>query len=495
MPEFIAFSFSNLHAELLIPMAISLVGGIVILFISAFVKSGCKNLSILLAILFVVLNLGFLLGVLENSAKTLGFFNLLLVDGISLVTQIIILLSALLLLPLFIDNHILPEVQRAEFYALMLFSIAGFGFMVSSENLILILLGLECASLSIYAMIALGNRPSCFESSIKYFTMGAFATAIYAFGAMLLYLASGSLDINVIKDVLALADSNGALLLMLSGFVFMLSALGFKLSIVPFHTWGPDVYEGSNSLLAAFVSIAPKIATFAVVLRIFSIFVESNNSFVYYTLYTLVILTMSVPNIIALAQKDVKRMLAYSSISHSGFVLAGVLMATSQAHSLMFFYWFLFLFTNIGAFAILWLIGDDEHSIHARFSHPYEKFSGMIKSAPTLSIFLAIFMVSLAGIPPLAVFWGKAYMMAEALHLSMFVLAIAMALNSIIAAFYYFKVIVYMFAKEPDSKTIHDDLALPLPTKAILTIVMLVSVGALLLAQKLLTIFSQYINI
>ncbi|TLD81926.1 NADH-quinone oxidoreductase subunit NuoN [Helicobacter sp. MIT 05-5293] len=493
MPELMSFSFSQLHFQLLIPMAISLLGGIVILGVGIFNKSNTRDLCVSISVLFVLLNLGFILGVLIETYHASGFFNLLLVDGISLLTQIIILTSALLLFPLFINKTNLPECQKPEFYALFLFSIAGFGFMVSSNNLILILLGLETASLSLYALIALHNRSSAFEASIKYFTMGSLATAFYAFGAMLLYTATGSVDTIGIAQFLqqhAFEPSPLAII----GFILMLCALGFKISVVPFHTWGPDVYEGSNSLLAAFISIAPKIATFAVTLRIFDVFISSDNVWIEYVLYALVILTMSVPNLIALIQEDVKRMLAYSSISHSGFVLGAILINTHQSHTILFFYWFLFLFTNIGAFAILWLMQDDDHTFHPRFSHPYAKFSGMIHTSPILAILLSVFMIALAGIPPLSVFWGKMYLMASALDAGYIALAIFMAINSTIAAFYYFKLVVYIFVKEPHSLSTNFDSHLCLASKGVLTISLAVSVLSLFLVQNLLEFISKYIG-
>ncbi len=490
MPESMSFSLNQLNLQLLIPMCISLFGGIILLGVGVFNKTKSRDLYITISMLFVVLNLGFLF--LEgNPIRQFGFFNLLLVDGISLLTQIIMLLATFVLLLFFMNQNNLPETQGAEFYALLLFSIAGFAFMASSQNLILILLGLETASLCLYALIALHNQKSAFEASIKYFIMGALATTFYAFGAMLLYAATGSVDIISIATFLHQQTYQPSILVF-AGFVFLLCALGFKVTLVPFHSWGPDVYEGSNALLAAFIAIVPKIVTFAVIIRIFSVFIDSHSAFVEYTLYAIVVLTMTIPNLIALTQKDVKRMLAYSSISHSGFVLAAVLINTPQSHSVIFFYWFLFLFANIGAFGILWLSVDCKKNYQTQISHPFEKFSGMIKTNPTLAILLTLFMFALAGIPPFCVFWGKMYLMQSAISANYTILALIMAINSIIAGFYYLKLVVYIFAKEPyeikDSQS-----SLELSSKFALGITAFVSVACLFMVQNLLEIIEKYI--
>lgn len=489
MPDLMSFSFTQLNFQLLIPMAISLIGGIIILLVGAFNRIGSRELYISLSILFILLNLGFLFGVLSTNEKNIGFFNMLDIDGISILTQIIILISVLLILPFFAHKKHIPESQKPEFYALILFSIAGLSFMVSTKNLILILLGLECASLSIYTLIALHNRNGAIEAAIKYFIMGSLATAFYAFGAMLIYLNTGSVEIPHIASLISRQNN----VLSAVGFVFLISALGFKLSLVPFHTWGPDVYQGSNSLLAAFIAIAPKIATLAILIRIFAIFHNTSYPLINYILYGLVVITITVPNLIALVQKDVKRLLAYSSISHSGFILAAILINTPQSHALIFFYWALFLIANIGAFGVLWFVGDCNKNSPRPFEHPFESFSGMFKTSPILASVLSLFMISLAGIPPLSVFWGKVYLLQNTINAGFVTLAVIMALNSIIAAFYYLKVVVYIFIKEPTTQHNLDSTLNP-SGKWILGILTLLSLGCIILVQNLLGVITEYIK-
>lgn len=485
MLESMNFSFTQLNLPLLIPMCISLFGGIILLIIGAFNKKPSRELYIAITLLFVTLNLGFLLlGSDNNALPQLGFFNSLLFDGVSFIAQMIILIATFIILLFFLHKNTCEETQSAEFYALILFAIAGFGFMVSTKNLIIILLGLECSSLSIYTLIALHNKSKAFEASIKYFVMGALATAIYSFGAMILYATTGSIDISHIAEFF-LKHHYEPSFLAFASFIFLLCALGFKISIVPFHTWGPDTYEGSNSLLAAFIAIVPKVAAFSVVFRIFSTFLESHTILVY-TLYIFAILTMSIPNLIALVQKDVKRMLAYSSISHSGFILGAILI---NATDVMFLYWFFFLFANLGAFGILWLYIDCRENNNG---HSFESLSGMIKTDYSLAIMLTLFMFALAGIPPFCVFWGKMYLMQNVLNAGYVTLAVFMAVNSMISAYYYLKVIIYVFAKNP--KNLYTKTALGYPSKIALGIALIVSLGCIFMAQDLLHIASKYIG-
>jgi NADH-quinone oxidoreductase subunit N len=229
----------------------------------------------------------------------------------------------------------------------------------------------------------------------------------------------------------------------------MLAAFGFKLSMVPFHTWTPDVYEGSPAALAGYMSIVPKVAGFVVAMRLFDFLVDSGVVWLQVILYVMVVVTMTASNIWALVQTDVKRMLAYSSISHAGFVMAAILIGSTQADTGLFLYWALFSFTNLGAFSMLW-VSRQKNLIPGQSSdHPYEKFAGLVKTMPMAAIMMGLFMLSLAGIPPFGLFWGKMYMIGSAVAEGYIVLAVIMALNSAIAAYYYLKLIIFMFMKDP----------------------------------------------
>jgi NADH-quinone oxidoreductase subunit N len=359
--------------------------------------------------------------------------------------------------------------------------VAGFQFMVASDNLILIFVGLETASLALYTLIAMHNRDKSFEAAIKYFTMGALAAGFYSFGAMVFYALTGSVEINQIATILA---NNNYLDIgfVLVGVVFMLASFGFKLSVVPFHTWTPDVYEGSSAAMAGYMSIVPKIAAFVVAMRLFEFLIHSGVIWLEIVLWILVVVTMTAANIWALVQTDVKRMLAYSSISHAGFVMAAILIGTTQSNSALFLYWILFSFTNLGSFSMLWISRQKQLPGYQKSDHSFEKFSGMIKTSPIAAVIMAIFMLSLAGLPPFALFWGKIYMISSAVTSGYTVLAFIMALNSAIAGYYYIKLIVYMFMKDPIETNVdtNGELYVANATLALKTIIGFAIVGTII---------------
>ncbi len=444
----IDIEFSSLNFISIVPMLITLCGALTILLIDLFTKRLDKSFYLMVAILFLVVSIGVLYG---YSGAVRGFFDLMLIDGISIFAQYIILIGTILFLLLTLNRLTFHENSYPEHYALYMFAATGFQFMVSSDSLILIFIGLETASMSLYVLIALHNKSKSLEASIKYFTMGAFATGFFAFGSMIFYAVTGSVELGQISQVLMQSDfANYPIIL--AGVVFIVAALGFKLSLFPFHTWVADVYEGSSSLLAGYLSVVPKIATFVVAVRFFEIFIAANDEVVHIMLYVIAILTMTVPNIVALLQNDMKRMLGYSSISHAGFVLVAVLIGTSQGTIALFMYWILFLVTNLGAFALLWVNQDKQDGVFAS-SHSLEKFSGLIKTSPFMAITFAIFLLSLAGVPPFALFWGKMYLISSTINAGHIILAIIMVVNSAIAAYYYLKPIVFIFLKEPLENT------------------------------------------
>jgi NADH-quinone oxidoreductase subunit N len=387
-------------------------------------------------------------GVFVQDGTVMGIFNVMLIDGLALLSQFIVVTISMLFIPLALTHKRFHEFSYPEFFALFLFMISGFQFMVATDNLILVFVGLETASLALYTLIAMHNRDKSFEAAVKYFTMGALAAGFFSFGSMVLYALTGSVEINQIASVLA-ANGYADIGYVLVGVVFLLASFGFKLSIVPFHTWAPDVYEGSSAAMAGYMSIVPKIAAFIVAMRLFEFLIHSGVVWLEVVLYAFVVITMTAANLWALVQTDVKRMLAYSSISHAGFVMSAILIGTTQSNSALFLYWILFSFTNLGSFSMLWMSRQKHLPDHQSSDHSYDKFAGMIKTAPVAASIMGLFMLSLAGLPPFALFWGKLYMIGSAVTAGYTVLALIMALNSAIAGYYYLKLIVYMFMKEP----------------------------------------------
>jgi len=457
MLEPINVSLASLNMITLAPMLIAIAGGLIILIIDLIKGELHKSLYVMLTILILFIDFGSVLGLNLNER---GFFDVMLIDGIAIVSQLLILVASMLFIPLSLTSKRFHEYSYPEFFALFLFMIAGFQFMVSSDNLILIFVGIETASLSLYTLIALHNRSNSYEAAVKYFTMGALQSRM---------------------------DETGVMIAILGGSVLLLAAFAFKLSLFPFHTWTPDVYEGASAPLAGYMSIVPKIAAFVVAMRIFGMYIDLGIEWVRVAILVLSVATMTLANMMALVQEDVKRMLAYSSISHAGFVMAALALDTTKGNTGIFLYYGLFMFTNLGAFTMLWISRHKNRVFHERYDHPYEKFAGLIKIMPMAAVIMALFMLSLAGVPPFSIFWGKIYIMSAAVDAGYLWLAIVMGLNSAISAYYYLKLIVYMFLKAPEDNdgTVTYNINKPLIT--IVGIAVVATIGSVFIMQPLIS--------
>jgi len=487
----IAIEFASLNFPTIVPMIIAIVGALVILIIDLINKNLDKSLYVMIAVLFFIIDLGVIIGF---TSDVRGFFDLLLVDGIAILSQGIIVLASLFFVLTAMGKLRFQEYRYPEYFALYLFMVAGFQFMVSSDSLILILVGLETASMALYTIIAMHNRTNALEAAIKYFTMGALSTAFFAFGSLIFYAVTGTVELGKVSEVLVASNYENYPLVLL-GVVFMLGALGFKLSLVPYHTWVADVYEGSTAALAGFLSIVPKMAAFVVALRFSEIFIASGDPFVEVILYVTVVLTITIPNIIALLQNDISRMLAYSSISNAGFAMTAILIGSTQATQALFLYWLMFLITNLGAFSMLW-INRSKDSSGFSSDHAMEKYSGLIKKEPFAALMMGLFLFSLAGIPPFALFWGKLYLIGSAVNGGYLILALIMVLNSAIAGYYYLKPIVYMFLKDANEEVEVKFLANSTPViKSVIGFCAVLVVFSILLIEPLLEIISYYVQI
>jgi len=449
----ISIDMASLNIASLAPMLIALFGALLILCLDLLLKNTDKFLYVALTVIFLVVDLGAIIG---YSGPTRGFFDVMLVDGISLLAQAVIVITSALFIFLSLSKEKFHEFSYPEYFALFLFMTAGFQFMVASDNLILIFVGLETASMALYTMIAMHNRDKSTEAAIKYFTMGALGAAFFAFGSMMLYYVTGSVELGVMSEHFAKTNFDNYTIILV-GVVFMIAAIGFKLSLVPFHLWAPDVYEGSSATLAGYIAVVPKMAILVVAIRFFEVFISANDVWVHWVLYILAVITMTLPNLIALVQTDIKRMLAFSSISHAGFVLVAIMLGTTQAIESLFLYWILFLGVILGAFAMLWIYKTKEKPSYYGLKSDYDlgKFTGLVHTAPLSAFMFGILMIALAGVPPFSVFWGKMYLVSATINSGEILLAIIMVLNSAIAAFYYLKVIVHIFLlKREDGKVI-----------------------------------------
>lgn len=496
MLEPINISLQSLNLGTLAPASIALIGAIGIILTDLFNKDKHKSLYVIIVALFLLFDLFTLLAFKGDER---GMFDLMYLDGIAILSQCIIILGALLFIFLGLSKLRFQDFRYAEYFALYLFAIAGFQFMVSTDSLIMIFLGLETSSLALYVMIAMHNRMVSIEAAVKYFTMGALAAGFFVFGSMIFYAITGSLELAQIAQVLNennfFSSANYSnYVLMLVGFVFMFAALGFKLSLFPYHIWVPDVYQGTTSALAGFLSVVPKMAGFVVALRFFEIFVHSGDPIIQTMLYVTVVLTMTIPNLIALQQTDIKRMLAYSSISNAGMAMAAIAIGTTQATQALFLYWILFTITNFGAFGMLWLNRGKEYQ---DYKSPYslQKFSGLAQISPFTASILGLFLFALTGLPPFALFWGKMYLIASAVNAGYIILAIIIVINSAISAYYYLRPISYMFLRDPEHNIkVKFMQNATIPMKTVIGMAVFLAIISVLLIDPLLNIITYYVN-
>ena len=536
----------------------AILGGFALLMlaVSLFARTLSYKFYAVITILALALGFGLVFG--YNSGIR-GLFDVMLVDGIATLSMLIMLAGSIFFIFLSLGARSAHEYHTAEFFVLFLFVLVGYEFMVASENLMMILVGLETGSLALYTLIALHNRARSVEAALKYFIMGALGSGFFAFGAVMFFLSTGSMEISNIAQIAKSSNLQTSVLLF-AACSFMIVSIGFKLSLIPFHTWTPDVYEGASSAMAGFMSVVPKIAGFVVAIRLFEALGSIGVQWLNIVLYAVAVATMSLANLMALVQRDVKRMLAFSSVSHAGFVLCAIVIGSTQANAALFTYWILYAVANLGAFAFIWCVrqrrarslnlkfktqspalnlnanGEDEGNFisnaklsfsrnyepssvgelnlgssgqisacaewsvkaseqnsktaeqnskasgpnlkaiepgaeatlfgtktcepgaeiceqsskfTARFEHPFEKFDGLIRTHPLFALCAAIFMLSLAGIPPFSVFWGKMYLLSAAVNSGYFALAVIMAVNSALALYYYLRLIVRMFLHEP----------------------------------------------
>lgn len=321
------------------------------------------------------------------------------------------------------------------FYPLLLFALSGMIIMVSSLNLLIIFLGLEILSISSYALSAIDKKKiSSAEAGTKYFLLGALSSTFLIFGIVLVLSTSKGFTLSSYTSILGMG-------LILVGF-------SFKLSLVPFHAWTPDVYEGSPAPSTTFFSLGPKIAGFAVLLRIFDVYFSGKLPFfIINSLWIISALSMILGNFAALRQRNIKRMLAYSSIAHSGYILMGFLSIGKGGEKWILFYLLSYLFINGGAFASLTaLIKDGMEYVEL------ENLSGLSKRSPWLSAFLSLFLVSLAGFPPTAGFLAKFYIFSNAVQNGYFWLTFIAIVTTLISVYYYLRPIVYMYMREEEGE-------------------------------------------
>jgi NADH-quinone oxidoreductase subunit N len=354
------------------------------------------------------------------------------------------------------------SIQHGEFYALLLLGTAGMCFMASSYDLIMVFIGLEISSISTYILAGFKRRDALAnEASLKYFLLGSFATAFFLYGIAFVYGLTGTTNLLELSGRLAHPAewtmlARVALLLMFVG-------LAFKLSTVPFQIWTPDVYQGAPAPVTAFLSVGPKAAAFAVLLRILLGGLSSAGSTSFWIIWGSAILTMCLGNLAALWQTNIKRLLAYSAIAHAGYVLVGVAAGSHEGTAAVLFYLTAYALMNVGAFVLVaHLAGNGE------LSTQIDDYIGLAYVRPGTTACLTVFLVSLAGFPTTAGFFGKFFLFRAAIHSHLIGLTITALLNSVISVYYYFRIVVAMYMREGDTRA--STAALPLALRAAMAV-------------------------
>jgi NADH-quinone oxidoreductase subunit N len=424
----------------LLPLAVVAAAAIVILLLEAFFREAVRDILGYAALAFLVACGYFSLKAWGRGYSYFG--GRLGLDNLALLLTLFLVLAAVFVILMSLKYLALRGLPAAEYFALLLLALVGTMVMVSSQNLLIVFLGLEVLSVASYALAGLHpHDPKSPEASIKYFLLGSFASAVLVFGLALSYGAAGSLEIRAVAP--ALKGEPGTGILGLVGLAMVLAAIAFKIALVPFHMWTPDVYEGAPTPAAAFFSVGPKIAGFAVLVRLFSSLPPLNDPSrrLVWVLGAMAVLTMVVGNLAALRQTNIKRILAYSSIGHAGYMAVGI--AVGDYVSVVF-YLAAYLFMTLGAFAAVTAMSRKE----AEFVE-LEDYSGIGFKYPWLGATFSIFLLSLAGFPPLAGFLGKYYIFSAAVRQGFVGLAIVGVLATLVSVYFYLRVIVFMYMREP----------------------------------------------
>ena len=405
------------------------------------------------------------------AGEGIGLFEgMVVLDGFAVFFKVLTALATAIVIFMSIDCYELTDRTQAEYYLFLLSVLLGMFLLSSAGDIVMLYLALELVSIPSYLLAGyLKGKASSTEASMKYVVYGATASGVMIYGFSLLYGMTGSTQMSEIGRVLTLGTA--PLPAMLAA-VMVTVGFGYKIAAVPFHMWSPDVYEGAPTPVTAFLSVGPKAAGFAVLVRFFyTVFASPDGADGMWKLSSSVdwpflfavlsAVTMTVGNLVAINQRNVKRLLAYSSIAHAGYMLMGFVLLTTVGLKAILFYLVVYLFMNLGAFYVVVLVANGSRSEDISY------FSGLGSRAPLAAVSLAIFLFALTGIPPFSGFIGKVYLFAEVINRGVYWLALVAALNSVISLYYYARIVKVMFLEDP---TQAGDLPLALVPRVMLAI-------------------------
>jgi len=385
-----------------------------------------------------------------DAGASYTFGNMFVADRFTTYMKVMVLLASALAVIMSIPFFKAEEEERFEYPVLMVLAALGMMVMVSANDLMSLYMGLELQSLSLYVLASIRrDNEKATEAGLKYFVLGALSSGVLLFGSSLIYGFAGSTNFTALAETFSHAGDHGANIGIIIGMVFVLSGLAFKISAVPFHMWTPDVYEGAPTPVTAFFAVAPKVAALALLVRILYVpFGDLSSS------WTQVIIFMSIASMVlgsvaAVVQNNIKRLMAYSSIGHVGFALVGLAAGSVDGIRGLIIYMAIYLVMNVGTFVCILSMRRKDGMVEE-----IKDLSGLAQTRPGMAAALAIFMLSLGGIPPLAGFWGKWFVFKAAINEGLFALSVIGVLASVVGAYYYLRVVKVMYFDQPEGEFI-----------------------------------------
>jgi NADH-quinone oxidoreductase subunit N len=468
---------SELQLPLILPVVILAAWGILVLLMAPFFRETGRGLAALvspwsvslLGVIFACWGLVTQWRGIGNAVATTAY-GMVRVDRFGIYVSLLVLVVGFMTL-LFSARFLEREgAEQGEFFALMLFALAGMVLMLETTNLMLLLIGLEIFSVTLYVLCGLTRgRVRSIEAALKYFLLGAFSSGFLVYGLALLYGGAHSLDLAAIGQAIAIRPS--AMITMGLGLVIV--GLGFKIAIVPFHQWVPDVYTGAPTNVTAFMAAATKTVAFAALIRVLA-GAFADQSAVWIPILTwLAVATMTVANLVALAQSNIKRLLAFSSIAHAGYLLIALVCLPELGIKAILFYLTTYAFMTVGAFGCAAAVGGGDLAAESGYDF-ISSWAGLGLRRPLLAGAMTLFLLSMAGIPPTGGFLGKYLIFQAAVASKQWMLAIVGSLNAVVAAYYYLSVIMTMWFKQPDAES-----ASPSPVPPALAFVLTIAAAAI----------------
>jgi NADH-quinone oxidoreductase subunit N len=440
------------NMNVILPLAVLIAWSCMLLIVDLTIPKGHKGWTAVIAALGLLLSLG--ISIARFGSATTGFDGMVISDGFSSFLNLLFLFSGLAAIALAYDYLKRMGIERGEYYVLLLFSICGMMLMSLANDLIVVFLALELLSIPLYVLAGFARpRVESEEASLKYFLMGAFAGSFVVFGIALIFGATGTTNLTSIFSSIGSETTNLPLLTLGAGLILV--GFGFKVAAVPFHMWTPDVYHGSPSTVTAFMSVGAKAGGFAALLRIFVTAFPALSTDLTMIIWAMSALTMFLGNVVAIAQQNIKRMLAYSSIAHAGYILMAIVpygntAVNQDTVSAALFYLVAYALTSFGAWAVVIALEKAEGK-----GLELNDYAGLARKYPLLAASMAIFMLSFIGVPPTIGFMGKFYLFRTVIEGGYLGLALIGVFTSLISAYYYLRVIVIMYMREgePEART------------------------------------------